>query len=469
MKRLVFALLCFVFFSCKKSEDILPSTPSSPNSPSTPSTTNTPIIFVSKSEKYSKINETTGLVVNQNNFYRYIFQSEAQSLDFGSKPMYRFSMRDAVTYDFNGDGKLDLFSFCTRFEIFPENGDLGRNPGKFFIISDFFGGNRNKIIFDTDLSWVGGSFLLNDFDGDGKKEIAVFNSNAHQNVLYGINNPLFPVRIYKIDANFNLTYKDVGNPLNMHSGTCGDVDNDGDIDIIQWPLNLGRGIEPENLRYPYVLYNDGKGNFTSKNLLSNQADFKSKFYDWSASIYELFDLNNDGNLDILFGYNFGVVPKTADPFNPSFDIVNKKIGILWGNGTGQFDFNNITYLNLNDFQGHWMSMSGAGFTDFDNDGDVDIMIQSTTNDISYSKTYVLYFLENKGNKTFEDVTSTYVNGYFELDNSHYTHFYQPMFIDKDGDGDFDMIPDKSTASWEAFKVIDNLYWEKQGKNFIRKQ
>ena len=35
--------------------------------------------------------------------------------------------------------------------------------------------------------------------------------------------------------------------------------------------------------------------------------------------------------------------------------------------------------------------------------------------------------------------------------------------------DFDMVPDKSTAAWEAFKVIDNLYWEKQGKFFTRKQ
>jgi hypothetical protein len=466
MIRLVFALFLISFFSCKKSEEILPSNANNPNNSSNAIT---PSKFVSKSEKYSKINETVGIIVNQNNFLRYITQSEAQALDFGLKPMYRFSMRDAVTHDFNSDGKLDLFAFSTRFEIFPENGDLGRNPGKFFIISDVFGGNRTKIIFDTDLSWVGGSFLLNDYDGDGKKEMAIFNSNAHQNVLYGINNPLFPVRIYKIDQNFNLTYKEVGNPLNMHSGTTGDVDNDGDIDIIQWPLNLGRGVEPENLRYPYVLLNDGKGNFTSKSLLSNQSDFKSKFYDWSASIYELFDLNNDGNLDILFGYNFGNVTRQNDPNNPAFDMVNKKIGILWGNGTGQFDYTNITYLNLSDFQGHWMSLSGAGFTDFDGDGDVDVMLQSTTNNINYSKTYVLYFIENKGNKIFEEATQTYVNGYYELNNSRYTHFYQPMFVDKDGDGDFDMVPDKSTAAWEAFKVIDNLYWEKQGKVFTRKQ
>lgn len=466
MKSLIFILCVIIFIGCTKTTENKSSNIANPSS-STPS--NTSSNFVSKSEKYSKVNETTGLIVNQNNFYRYIYQSEAQSLDFGSKPMYRFSLRDAITYDFNGDGKLDLFSFCTRFEVYPDNGDLARNPGKFFIISDFFSGNRTKIYFDTDYCTIGGSFLLNDYDGDGKKEIAIFNSNAHQNVLYGINLPLIPVRIYKIDANFNLTYKEVGQQLNMHSGSCGDIDNDGDIDIIQWPLNLGRGVEPENLRYPYVLINDGKGNFTTKSLLSNQQDFKSKFYDWSASIYELFDLNNDGNLDILFGYNFGNFTRQADPFNPSFDVVNKKIGVLWGNGSGQFDYTKITYLNLNDFQGHWMSMSGAGFTDFDGDGDVDIMIQSTTNDYSYSKTYILFLIENKGNGVFEDVTSTYINGSYELDNSHYTHFYQPMFIDKDGDGDYDMIPDKSTAAWESYKVIDNLYWEKQGKNFIRKQ
>jgi len=468
MKRVFFFFGIVVLSGCSKpniSDTLTSNLISNPISISNPLGIN----FVSKSEKYSKINETTGLIINQNNFYRYITQLEAKSLDFSSKPMYRFSLRDAITYDFNSDGKLDLFGFCYRFEVFPENGEFGRNPGKFFIISDFFSGNKNKIIFDTDLSWIGGSFLLNDFNGDGKKEVAVFNSNAHQNVSYGINNSLIPVRIYTIDANFNLTYKNVGEPLNMHSGTCGDIDNDGDIDILQWPLNLGRGVEPENLRYPYVLINDGKGNFITKNLLSNQNAFKSKFYDWSASIYELFDLNNDGLLDIIFGYNFGNYTRQADPFNPSYDVVNKKIGILWGNGTGQFDYTNITYLNLNDFQSHWMTFSGAGFTDFDNDGDIDIMIQTSTADINYSKTYILFLIENKGNKLFEDVSQLYLDGSYELDNSHYTHFYQPMFIDKDGDGDFDMIPDKSASAWESFKVVDNLFWEKQGKSFMRKQ
>ena len=143
------------------------------------------------------------------------------------------------------------------------------------VISDFFSGNKNMKIFETDYVNIGGNFRLGDFYGNGEKQVAIFNENAHQNVLYGINNPLIPVRIYSIDINFNLTYKEVGNPLNMHSGTTGDVDNDGDIDIVEWPLNLGRGIEPENLRYPYILLNDGKGIFTSKNLLSNQADFKN--------------------------------------------------------------------------------------------------------------------------------------------------------------------------------------------------
>jgi hypothetical protein len=462
-------LLSILLICCSKEDPakVNPS-PTNTNTGSNTSSTTNPA-FSSKAEKYSPINETTGLAVNQNNFYRYITQAEAQSLDFGNLPRYRFSLRDGITCDFNGDGHLDLFGFSTRFELFPALGDLGRNPGKFFIISDFFSGNREMKIFDTDLCFVQGSFNLQDINGDGRKEVIVFNSNAHQNGTYGINNPLIPIRIYSIDSAFNLTFRNVGPPLNIHSGSTGDIDNDGDIDIIEWPLNLGRGVEPEDLRYPYVLINDGSGNFTTKNLLSNHDDFKSKFYDWSATIYELFDINNDGNLDIIFGYNFGNVSRLPDPWNPSFDIVNKKIGIMWGNGSGQFDYNNINYLPLNDFQNYWLTFSGAGFTDFDKDGDLDIVIQSTTYEINYSKTYIMFLLENKGNKTFEDVTSLYLNGNFELNNASYTHFYQPMFIDKDGDGDFDMIPNNSTAAWEPFKVINNLFWEKQGKNFIRRE
>jgi hypothetical protein len=463
-----YILIAISIISCSKNEtnndsdtfnNILP-----PNT-----VTKTSSIFSSRSEKYSSINETTGLVVNQNNFLRYITQAEAQSLDFGNQPRYRFNLRDGITHDFNGDGRLDLFGFSTRFELFPAAGDLGRNPGKFFIISDFFSGNREMKIFDTDLCFIAGSFNLNDINKDGKKEVIIFNSNAHQNTLYGINNPLIPTRIYTIDSSFNLSFKNVGPVLNVHSGSSGDVDNDGDVDIVIWPLNLGRGIEPESLRYPYILINDGVGNFTTKNLLSNYVDFKSKYYDWSATVYELFDLNNDGNLDIIFGYNFGNYTKQPDPWNPSFDVVNKKIGVMWGNGSGQFDYKNINYLTLNDFNNYWLTLSGVGFTDFDKDGDVDIVIQSTTVEINYSKTYIMFLMENKGNKLFEDVTNLYLNGNFELNNTNYTHFYQPMFIDKDGDGDFDLIPNNSTAAWESFKVINNLFWEKQGKNFTRRE
>lgn len=463
-----YILIAISIISCSKNEtnndsdtvnNILP-----PNT-----VTKTSSVFSSRSEKYSSINETTGLVVNQNNFLRYITQAEAQSLDFGNQPRYRFNLRDGITHDFNGDGRLDLFGFSTRFELFPAAGDLGRNPGKFFIISDFFSGNREMKIFDTDLCFIAGSFNLNDINKDGKKEVIIFNSNAHQNTLYGINNPLIPTRIYTIDSSFNLSFKNVGPVLNVHSGSSGDVDNDGDVDIVIWPLNLGRGIEPESLRYPYILINDGVGNFTTKNLLSNFVDFKSKYYDWSATVYELFDLNNDGNLDIIFGYNFGNYTKQPDPWNPSFDVVNKKIGVMWGNGSGQFDYKNINYLTLNDFNNYWLTLSGVGFTDFDKDGDVDIVIQSTTVEINYSKTYIMFLMENKGNKLFEDVTNLYLNGNFELNNTNYTHFYQPMFIDKDGDGDFDLIPNNSTAAWESFKVINNLFWEKQGKNFTRRE
>jgi hypothetical protein len=462
-KRNIIFILCLfcMVISCSKTEKLSPETVV----PTTLSTTNVKVPFSSKSEKYSKINETTGLIVNQNNFYRYITQAEAQLLQFGNKPMYRFGLRDAVTYDFNGDGRLDLFGFCTRFELFPEVGDLGRAPSKFILINDFYSGTKEYKVIDTDLCWIAGSFLLNDFNGDGKMEVAVFNSNGHQNVIYGINNPLIPVRIYSIDAGFNVTYKNVGNPLNMHSGTTGDIDNDGDIDIVQWPLNLGRGIEPVEFRYPYVLLNDGNGNFKFENFLSDYTEFKSKFYDWSTSIYELFDLNNDNKLDLIFGYNFGNVPKVVDPWNPSYDIVNKKIGILWGDGSGKFNSSNVTFLSLNSLQNLWLSLSGASFTDFDTDGDIDVLLASTTGP---SKAYILFLLENKGNKVFEDVTSKYLEGSSELDNTYYTHFYQPMFVDKDGDGDFDIVPNLSTAAWESYKVISNLYWEKQGKNFIRR-
>lgn len=61
-------VISFILVCCSKNEpEVITPTPSTTNIGGS-----TNHVFSSKAEKYSSINETTGLAVNQNNFYRYI-------------------------------------------------------------------------------------------------------------------------------------------------------------------------------------------------------------------------------------------------------------------------------------------------------------------------------------------------------------------------------------------------------------
>ena len=75
--------------------------------------------FVSRSERYSSINETTGYFNKQNNFLRYITDAEEINLRQSSSDgciRHWFSGTDAVSYDFNNDGYLDVFAFLYKWE-----------------------------------------------------------------------------------------------------------------------------------------------------------------------------------------------------------------------------------------------------------------------------------------------------------------------------------------------------------------
>ena len=84
-------------------------------------------LFESTSERYSQINETTRYYSLTNSFKRYISLDEARYLRETTDHM--FSNFDAVTFDINEDGKLDLFWFGMSKKIW---GFLGNFLFPFF-------------------------------------------------------------------------------------------------------------------------------------------------------------------------------------------------------------------------------------------------------------------------------------------------------------------------------------------------
>ncbi|HUK16784.1 MAG TPA: CRTAC1 family protein [Bryobacteraceae bacterium] len=110
---------------------------------------------------------------------------------------------------------------------------------------------------------------------------------------------------------------------------------------------------------PAVYFNDGKGNFSDGTLRSGLA-VETRFIDWGVGIA---DLDNDGSPDI-FLVTGGIYPELRNDYNTP--------RVLFRNlGKGRFEEmlgqagNGVEALH---------SSRGCAFGDFDNDGDVDVVI-----------------------------------------------------------------------------------------------
>ena len=156
--------------------------------------------------------------------------------------------------------------------------------------------------------------------------------------------------------------------------TIGDIDNDGDLDII---FANGGGFSSPTAPQPQRIYiNDGNGVFTDESgprIDSLVARCRG---------VELGDIDNDGDLDIIFAQDFNAQP------------------LLYVN-TGNGFFIKATTTQLPQMT---LSSSRAQFGDIDNDGDLDIYITSGTTTRFTCGQYRIWV--NDGDGFYTDETAT---------------------------------------------------------------
>ena len=193
-----------------------------------------------------------------------------------------------------------------------------------------------------------------------------------------------------------------------HGGATGDIDNDGDMDVVITELNGKTGTAL------WCLMNDGTG-YLNKRKCGGIFSFA----------LELADMDGDGYLDVLLG---------AHEFeNNSFT------GIVWNDGSGNFPKHSKT--SLPQHKKKWGSVPEVSAADLDNDGDLDIV---------YSRAGKLYvgtavqIIENLGNKNLKD------HGIFPLveapddyvpvhEGNEWNDYIEAIrFRDLDKDGDIDL-------------------------------
>ncbi|MFH1004567.1 MAG: FG-GAP-like repeat-containing protein, partial [Bacteroidota bacterium] len=282
-----------------------------------------------------------------------------------------------VVADFNNDGYPDIArSTSSTVQILRNNGN-----GTFLAPVSYSISSNNATI------------AAGDVDNDGDIDIVTITDNATSADNIGV---------LKNNGNGNfLTEVTVGLDYNGNGLTLGDLDNDGDLDLIAttYYCQANSGSYP----YPVIctsissirIYENTNGSFALSRSITNDNNH------WIRNIY---DFNNDGKNDII------TFPGDAS-------------NIRYYSGNGNFFLNDPVPVVGNTTA----SGQNGPIGDIDGDGDIDIIINDFTEDASPPNHYTLL---NNGSASF-----TVNSG----DIQNQSLVYNLADIDGDGDLDFAFI------------------------------
>ena len=238
---------------------------------------------------------------------------------------------------------------------------------------------------------------MGDYDNDGDLDILLTGDNG-------------PGEISKVYRNDSGSFTDIGAGLpgvSYSSVAWGDYDNDGDLDILLTGQDSGSNAISK------VYRNDG-GSFT---------DIGANLTDVSRSSVAWGDYDNDGDLDILL---------------TGRDSLSSEISKVYRNdGGGSF-----TDIGAN-LTG--VSYSSVAWGDYDNDGDLDILLTGDDGSNYISKVY-----RNDGGGSFTDIGANLTGVYHS----------SVAWGDYDNDGDLDILLTGDDGS----NLLSKVYRNNRGSN-----
>jgi len=322
--------------------------------------------------------------------------------------------------DFNQDGYIDI-SYAIN------DGDDTTFVTHFLALNDGNGGWKDGTSIISNASdyktLSSRKTIIGDFNGDNKPDV-VRPTGAHRNYDY-------PYIMLSNDEGYSLQSLG-GYQRDSHTISSGDIDNDGDLDLFFSGETSDGGL---------FGINDGQANFT----------WEIK-WDYGmvreAGTSEMIDLNKDGNIDLIYG---AALDHT--------DI--KGLNILWGDGTGNFSFDNSSpiYNNFKSYRKDGSTITAPDdliFNDFDGDGNIDVVIVGLNLEDNSS---VLDSFKGSSDYTFVNNTSEW----FDNNNTSSTGccdgWVWLYLDDRDNNGSLDLY-DPSKYNGQHFE------WN--GSMFIRK-
>jgi hypothetical protein len=260
-----------------------------------------------------------------------------------------------------------------------------------------------------------GSVEWGDFDSDGNLDILF---TGYEQII--VNSYNWTHWITKIYRNNQGTFEDIGAAFpEVYSTTAkwGDCDNDGDLDI----LLMGRQeIDGKTVAY---LYRNDAGNFVAMNLGIEGT--------WGGSAI-FGDYDTDGDLDIMV---------TGATGNSSTD---NPISRIYRNDNGVF---NDIHAALEDLSFN----NSAEWGDYDNDGDLDLVLSGNNGNRSITKIY-------------RNDEGGFIEGGANLQGMHNSDI---SWGDFDNDGYLDLAESGDTAIYSLSLPATHLYLNKEG-TFVEK-
>jgi len=311
--------------------------------------------------------------------------------------------------DYNKDGVDDIIQFDGYDLKVPYNW-----PGP-----QFYSGNplvKSHALIDNKKVFAS-KMITADFDGNGYKDIFLQSGMDPSGTDWSTCwycDPILPNNImFNIDGN-SFKVKELSEWIGIwRTATAGDIDNDGDVDLLIFSTHHGKGLSNK------LLINDGNGNFTIR-----KSDID--LIEW-ADATEMFDINRDGFLDLIIN-----------------DIVNtgNRFRILWGNGIN-FSQSNSTKIDItND-----MWVLDIDVFDFDKDGFDEITIAMNYPNGEWN----LHMFKTLDNKHYTNISNEIIGN--NTNKIAYSHMID--VADIDGNGKIDVyVNDKSKKiRWEFDKTL----------------
>ncbi len=401
-------------------------------------------------------------------------------------------LKEKIAADFDNDGDIDFVGFgytehalyvndgsahFERFHFTPASdarfraavADTVDSDGDFdlLILEDIKGYSSSRIRFlenDGSGTFQGDSIIFDDSNYIRTLQIGDMDNDGDLDVLTA---PWYGTGSFKYEflVNTGTGFSRATLPRSFYHQTystnsdvvrLGDFDGDGDMDILTMPDSYF-GANYYNASYYEafeVFLNDGSGGFGTSVVTRFDINLNIWYSDSFFHDIKIADVDNDGDLDVIVG---------LDIDHPN----NDRVGVSLNNGSGSFGPINAVVVNG--------SLNGFSVANFDDDADLELLVQSTEIFSPYSEiTEVFDFGTNAFSTslatlsasvgTFEDfVAGDFDNDgdddliatneleafQFDVESGNFNvvtnHLVQPIWaynfelVDVDGDGDLDAI------------------------------